>query len=330
MEYVIAFKLPSAHRYWRAVPRCEAKRETKCTRKCLACVTWKAILGAVIVVLTLHEVFKDLFHPSESGALSDWVGRSLFRLFRRRRSLLPSAGPLTVVLVMVSWALLLVTGFAFIYWAVFPADFLLRTADRPTSSEGFAWSFYYSLEMLTTLGLGDIEPNPTWLKILSGCDTLVGFSLVTASLTWILLVFPALRRTRTLARKATTLAFAEESTDVPVTSPDMHLVIAGLAEEVLRARVDLVHFPVLFYFYADDPEASLSHALFDLARFAKQGVDPGCDDLVRLTARALERAVNALAMDIARRLELSEVSPQEALVAFKDLHSPRGAAAEGR
>jgi hypothetical protein len=155
-------------------------------------------------------MFQDLFHPTRSGALSEWIGHALFRAFRRFPFILASAGPMSVIIVIFSWALLLVTGFAFIYWAVFPAHFELYTADQPTKANGFWWCFYYSLEMLTTLGLGDIRPVPIWLRILSGFHTLLGFSLVTASITWVLLLFPALRRIQTLTRKAQSLATAEQ------------------------------------------------------------------------------------------------------------------------
>jgi hypothetical protein len=52
---------------------------------------------------------------------------------------------------------------------------------------------------------------------------------------------------RTLSRKAVTLSDAEKGTELRVTSRGMHVGLAGLAEEVIRARVDLVHFPLLFY-----------------------------------------------------------------------------------
>ncbi len=204
---------------------------------------WKIALGAAIVLFAVREMFNDLFHPTQSGALSEWIASRLFRLYRHWPSLLPTSGPLSIAVVIFTWAMLLATGFALIYWATFPADYALHTATQPGGAERFWWSFYYSLEMLTTLGLGDIEPNPTWLKLLSAGHTLLGFSFVTASITWIVLVFPALRRMRTLARKAMTLSQAEKTTGVRVASRGMHVVLAGLAEAVIQQRVDFIHFP---------------------------------------------------------------------------------------
>ncbi len=267
-------------------------------------------------------MFKDLFHPSQSGALSEWVASGLFRLLRRWKSLLPSAGPLAVVSVIALWALLLVTGFALIYWSVFPDGYNLQGDNPPTGANTFWWSFYYSLEMLTTLGLGDIRPRPTWLRVLSALHTLLGFSLVTASITWIVLVFPALRRMRTLARKANTLCEAEKSTGVAVVSPGMHVILAGLTEEVIQSRVDHIHFPILFYFYTGEPRASLPAAIFPLRRFATEAADSSADHLIRLTAAALRIALDDLAQLIGDRLNCTDRAPEAVFKRFAQMHSP--------
>jgi hypothetical protein len=285
----------------------------------------KTAVGAAIVLFAIREMFHDLFHPSRSGALSDWVASGTFRFFRRWPRMLPTAGPLALSLSISLWVMLLVVGFALIYWAVFPAAYQFQSPPPPGGWAGWWWSFYYSLEMLTTLGLGDIQALPTWLKVLSACHTLIGFSLITASITWIVLVFPALGRIRTLARKAITLNDAELSTGVPVVSAGMHVVVAGLAEQTIQCRVDLVHFPILFYFAADDARASLPHALFALMRFAGEGEGAGRDDLVRLSAAGLRTALGDLADLIADRLECRDRSPGAVFKAFRELHTPRNA-----
>jgi hypothetical protein len=282
---------------------------------------WKIALGLAIILFTVREMFNDLFHPTQSGAFSEWMASRIFRLYRRWPSMLPTAGPLSVALVIAAWAMLLATGFALIYWARFPTDYTVPAGAAPTGSDRWWWSFYYSLEMMTTLGLGDLRPNPTWLKLLSVFHTLIGFSFVTASITWIVLVFPALRRMRTLARKASTLRDAEERTGVSVVSAGMHVVLAGMAEEVIQLRVDLVHFPLLFYFYAQDSRASLPRSLFSLMRFANEGAESGRDDLVRLAATGLSIALSDLADLIGDRLDCKDRSPEVVFQTFAELHS---------
>ena len=283
---------------------------------------WSIAAGVSIVLFAVREMFNDLFHPTNSGALSEWVASGVFRLLRRWRSMLATAGPLSVALVIGSWALLLATGFSLVYWPFFPGSYRL-TALPQNAHQGYFWlSYYYSLEMLTTLGLGDIQPMPIGLRLLSALHTLLGFSLITASITWIVLVFPALRRMRTLARKANTLLEAERRTGVPVVSPGMHMVLAGLSEEVIQTRVDLIHFPLLFYFYTDDARASLPGALFPLMRFAAEGASPDRDALVRLTCTGLTVALQDLAALIGDRLECEDHSPDTVFRVFAELHSP--------
>jgi hypothetical protein len=286
-------------------------------------VWWKISLGIVIALFAVHQMFQDLFHPTQTGALSEWAGRKIYRLFRRFPHLLETAGPLTVFLVIFLWATLLVTGFAFIYWSVFPADFELRGPRQPSTNDAFWWCFYYSLQMLTTLGIGDITPLPDWLRILSAFNTLIGFSLVTASLTWIVLLFPALTRLRALARRSITLADAQSDTGVPVFSPGMHTVLMELAEAVLYARVDLVHFPVLFYFYSGDPRASLSQALLTLLEFADRGQQSSYPELIRLAAASLRTALQQIAEVISDKLDYRDHSCQEVFAHYAAVHEPR-------
>ena len=283
---------------------------------------FKAIAGAAVVLFTIREMFQDLFHPTESGALSEWVARGLFHMMRRWPRLLPSSGPMSMAVVILIWSLLLTTGFGLIYWTTFPGSYDLQGAARPQGAEQWWWSVYYSLEMLTTLGLGDIRPNPTWLKLLSAFHTLIGFSLITASITWIVVVFPALRRMRVLARKANTLSDAEERSGVHVVERGMHVVLTGLAEEVIQSRVDLIHFPLLFYFYTADRRAALPAALPPLQRFASAGAEFNDDDRVRLAATGLAIALEDLAELLGHRLKCKDKSPAVVFRAFAELHTP--------
>jgi hypothetical protein len=62
-----------------------------------------AVVGVALVGLILWEVFNDLFHPSGTGALSDWLGRGIFTALKRCPRSLPLAGPLALVTVIATW-----------------------------------------------------------------------------------------------------------------------------------------------------------------------------------------------------------------------------------
>ena len=50
--------------------------------------------GTCLALLALHEVFRDIFHPTLSGNLSDLLGRVISLLFRHT-FLRPALGPLS-------------------------------------------------------------------------------------------------------------------------------------------------------------------------------------------------------------------------------------------
>lgn len=214
-----------------------------------------------MVGFALREVFQDLFHPARVGSLSDFVGRTLFRLLRRRSPTRSLAGPLSLVVVIFSWALLQAVGFALIYWAAFPSGFRLTQGGSAAAEQGFATMLYFSLQAITTLGFGDLLPNAVWLRLLVSFQALIGFALLTASVSWVVLLYPALGRLRTLARRASILAAAERETSINVVSGNAEFLLGELTLDVIRARVDLIHFPIIYYFHSDQRRASLANSL---------------------------------------------------------------------
>ena len=68
---------------------------------------------------------------------------------------------------------------------------------------------YLSLVTLVTLGYGDIVPTSDWLRILQQLEALTGFAIVTASLSWVISIYPALGRRRALANKASLIRASE-------------------------------------------------------------------------------------------------------------------------
>jgi hypothetical protein len=283
---------------------------------------WTAGPGILIIAFTLREIFQDLFLPGGSGSLSDFVARNVYRLFRRRRSLLPAAGPLAVVLVILCWVLLIGVGFALIYWDSFPNEVHVASGKSVAEERGLWPALYLSFEVLTTLGLGDVAPKPTWLRMLVSLEALIGFSILTASVSSIVLLYPALARMRTLARRTWTLAEAERRTEVAVVSGNAEILLGALALEVIETRVDLIHFPLLYYFHSDNRAASLREAIPHLVRFAEQGSRRNDADRVRLAAAALRVALDDLADLLGRRfVDADPGDPEAVFRAFAEDHA---------
>lgn len=270
------------------------------------------LIGIVIIVLIVWEVFKDLFHPAHSGALSDWVGRRLFALLRRRRSLLPLAGPLTLVTVIGSWVLMLVLGFGLVYYGSFPEGFRTSTGDVPPGSPQLLSALYFSFETLITLGYGDIVPDALPLRFVATTQALIGFGLLTASVSSIVLLYPALSRMRLLGRRISQIVAAERATGVSIAEGGSVVFFEQLAENVTQARIDLVQLPMAYYFATEDTEASVARWSLQLVRVATAGLGATAAP-VRLAAGVLDQALDDFARHLGERFVDADPRDREAV-----------------
>jgi hypothetical protein len=262
-----------------------------------------SILGLVVVVWALWETFQDLFQPSGSGSLSSFVGRRLFQIARRVRWMLPVAGPLSVVVVIACWAALVAAGFALIYWGRSPGAFSADATEPRDALGRFAAVLYFSLATLTTVGSGSLAPKTDWVRLMTAIESLIGISLVTASITWITLIYPALGRMRTLARRLSAFGKAQEQTGIPVVSGNTEALLGDFAQSIIRMRVDFIHFPLIYYFRAETEEASLPDSLGQLVSWAELASRENQPERVRLSGNILKIALLDLAKVLAVRFD---------------------------
>ncbi len=61
------------------------------------------VSGVLVVLFGLREVFRDIFHPTHSGSLSDFNGR-VTSVLMRHTPLRASAGPIALVATIAEWA----------------------------------------------------------------------------------------------------------------------------------------------------------------------------------------------------------------------------------
>jgi hypothetical protein len=286
---------------------------------------WKCAIGVLIVAFTVREMFHDLFHPSVGGSVSEGIAKTVFWAMPRRPKTLSLAAPLAVFIIILSWAMLMAAGFAFIYWGVPPWVYRLEPGVKAPTS-GFGTALYFSLEAMTTLGLGDIKPAVDWFRILVTMHTLIGFALVTASLTWMLLIFPATARTSRVALMAWALAESERRTGLGAVSTGGADMLRQLTEGIIRFRIDLIHYPILYYFRAQRDEACMANGIVIIDAFSQQGREAGQPDGVRFYAEALSVALDRAAELLGSRYrEVDKRNRGEVIRAYVFDHAIRGA-----
>lgn len=245
----------------------------------------------------------------------------MFACGKRFLWLTETAAPLAIVLAITFWAALVTIGFGFVFWGFYPDGFSQRLPIHE-SLVGRLWSvFYFSLVCLTTLGSTEVVPKEHWIDVVAGLESLIGISLVTASVTWIVLIYPALGRTRTLARRVYTLARAQRQSGVDLLTVDPSVMLSELGTSVLRARVDFVHFPMIYYFHVHAESTSIGQFLLDLSNLAERASANQNIDRVRIGAAVLKIALEDLAQVLRERfVPWAPSDPSSVFTAVADDH----------
>ncbi|MEU9146049.1 potassium channel family protein [Streptomyces sp. NPDC048349] len=277
--------------------------------------------GAALVLLMLRDVFHTLWHPTRHGGLSRLVMTVMWRsssFLNSRRTAAGLAGPLAMVSVVALWALTVAVGWALIYWPHMPGAFLYAGDLRPGEHAGPLDAMYVSLVTLATLGLGDIAPAEGWLRVLAPLEALVGFALLTATVSWILGVYPALARRRALALRLSHLSRTHPSKE-QVDSPAGAAMLDSLAAAFSVTAVDLLQYAESYYFHDGEDRISLARQIGYALDIAEQAAAAEHPD-VRLAAEVLRTALEDLADVLDERFLHTRGTPGHVLEAFARDH----------
>jgi voltage-gated potassium channel Kch len=284
--------------------------------------------GAVLLLLTLRDIFHTLWHPSAGGSLSLVIIRAIWRAGRRRRRRgHPRAvtGHVALLAVIITWLALVVVGGALIYAPHLPEGFVYGPGVEPAAYGGFLDAMYLSTVTVSTLGFGDVVPAEAWLRLVLPAQSLIGFALLTAAVSWIVLVHPALGRRRALAAKLTQSRRAMD--EGLLTEPDSFLgvaVLQGLADDVVQVRIDLAQYAETYYFRDGPDDSALPTTIGFAVELAAEGRKSPRPD-VRLAARMLDDAIHELARVLDQQFLRTDGSRTEILAAYALAHDHRGA-----
>jgi hypothetical protein len=280
------------------------------------------VSGAALIIAALQDLFHTLFHPSARGDISDWIAHAVWKGFRfALRRAISFAGPTAFVMTVLYWTLSLIFGFAMIYWPHLPDAFTFASGLNPESYRSIEGAINLSLGSLMTLSTG-VYPKELWIQLLMGIEAVFGFALLTASVSWILSIYPVLEHRRSLAHEATLLHFSEVegNRDLDETGDsDLHQLLTGLAGQVITHRNELTQFPITYYFYEEDKETALAGILPYLSDIAKQSLKR--DGAAGLAAISLGGAVDDYLKFICSAiLHRDFKSREESLQAYADDH----------
>jgi hypothetical protein len=254
------------------------------------------IVGIVIIILGLRDMFHSLLHPRGKGALSHAVLSGIWRTSRALGHRFGSAvGPAGMLAVVVLWVVLQGVGWALVYSPHIPAGFTYSAGIDPDRYPDPIEALYVSFVNLATLGFGDVVPTDPWIRLAAPLQALTGFGLLTAALTWFTQVYPPLSRRRTLALTLNALAETDYARTVPALEPaTLARTLEALAEQVNRTTVDLAQNTESYYFQEQAPELSLARQLPHALTLRDEALDCPSRQL-QTSAGVLDQALTHLA-----------------------------------
>lgn len=291
-------------------------------------IVW-TLLGVALIVLALRDIFDVLFHPLGRGMIARRVIRGIAALARhkpgRSGTLGLLVGPIGYIAVIATWAVLLTVGWALVFLPQLPQGFHFDPGLDPASHSGFPDALYVSLVNLTSLGYGDISPAAGLLRILGPVETLFGLGLLTASISWLLSIYGAISRRDSLAHEVHLAKEAEERLGEKLADSDPELLetlLASYAEQLIRIRRDLIHFPIVHYFRTEDEERALAGLLPFLGSLVDEAGEEGRPHSLRVRAEILRLAIDDFAETLRRRLRMEGESTDETLRHYQSDHGP--------
>ena len=254
-------------------------------------MTLEQAVGAALMLLFLADIFLTILYArAGTGLLAPSWNRATWGLFlaasklfgRHRGTVLSLAGPMIVVLLIGFWALGVTVGAALVIRPALGLSIRSSSGGAPTD---FVTALLVAGNSLSIVGSGgDYSPQSTGARILFLVNSLVGASILSLVLSYLVQVYAGLRERNTLALivhlmtnntgdAAEMLArLAPDGDDSNVTTE-----LGNLARSIAAVKEAHHFYPLLFYFRFEDPLYAVSRFSFVLI------------DLVTLIETALDR-----------------------------------------
>ncbi len=290
--------------------------------------TLSFLAGLALIAFALVDIFREVVHPNDSGAVSSAWGALTWNLLRPISGrALSSAGPLTIVASIVTWVFLLVAGWACLIWPALPEGYSYGTGIP--QQPAFLDALYLSQVTLFTLGYGDIVPSAGYLRLVMPLEAFVGFGVLSAATSWILSLYPPLSRLHFAAHELAVTRRA--STEARIGLSELHpralsRMLERMTAGLVAVHSDFTQFPLLYRFRFLSNRSSLPAQLPWAYRAVQEILSQNVDADVRLQAERFRRVLADFAETLAPRLGV-QTEPATVFEAYAREHLAREATA---
>jgi ion channel len=229
------------------------------------------LAGIALILLSVSDVFMTvLYVRAGTGPMSHRLARRAWGLARWLAHALPQRskdtfltffGPAFLVALTTVWVGLAIVGFSLITWPYLGKGVTSQIGPTPTD---FLTAFYFAGGSMSTMGGGDLRAVSPAFKCLAVMMSVLGVSLVTLIVTYIIQVYTALQHRNALALglhhacggtgdAATLLARLGAADDFAVASSEL----SSLATQITSNYESHHFYSVLIYFRFREPQYAL-------------------------------------------------------------------------
>ena len=230
------------------------------------------------MALVLLDAFLTVLYARVgTGIISTRVARGTWLAVRalaktmpsRRGKVLSFAGPLILVMLVLIWGIGLTLGSAFILHPHMGTS--IKTTNGPTSTD-FISALLAGGGSISIVG-GNFEPKSGGFRLFYLFDSLVGMSVISLTLTYLMQIYSALRtrNSKALSLDIGTGRTGDAAEFVAGLGPQGHFdagytTLTNLAESITSTKEAHHFYPVLFYFRFEEP-------CYSMSRFANTALD---------------------------------------------------------
>src|SRR3954465_12613521 len=231
----------------------------------------EAIAGALLMGTVLTDVFLTvLYARAGTGIISDrlarlvWLALRALASERSRGHLLSFCGPAIVVALLLTWSILLALGAALIVHPQLGTSITNSNQDTPTD---LVTAIYVAGSSLSIVGGSNFAPQSPGAKLLFLLNSVIGTSVISLTITYLMQIYGALRTRNSLCLKIHALSgetgdaaellahlFAKNQLSAGYNN------LSELAAEVTDTKEAHHFYPILFYFRFPEPYYSVSRS----------------------------------------------------------------------